>query len=181
MSLNYREILEKEKQRILKQLKADITDAVKKADLLTLKELKKEASKMYNKLIEEYYTYKTESYIRHGQSEPGTGTGENLYRANNIHIQGRTLILDTNYKLMESGYDRHGRDTVLEMVKSGQRFAGRRHDPVLWRGNFIGDYITLDNTYINEAFEEFEDRFEEMYDKIFDDKMKGLAGKYEFY
>ena len=181
MSLNYREILEKEKQRILKQLKSDITDAVKKADLLTLKELKTEASKMYNKLITDYYTYKTLCYIRHGQSEPGTGTGENLYRANNIHIQGRELILGTDYKLMESGYDRHGRDKVLEMVKSGQRFAGRKHNSVPWRGNFMGNYITLNDTYINEAFEEFEDRFGEMYDKIFDEKMSQLSGKYEFY
>jgi len=181
MSLNYREILENEKQRILKQIKSDITDAVKKADLLTIKELKDEASKMYDKLITDYYKYETEKYIRHGQSKPGTGTGENLYRANNIHIQGRELILGTNYKLMESGYDRHGRDKVLEMVKSGQRFAGRRHAPVPWSGDFAGNYITLKDTYINEAFEEFEDRFVEMYDKIFDEKMGQLAGKYEFY
>ena len=181
MSLNFREMLENEKNRILKQLKSDITDAVKKADLLTLKELEKEASDMYDKLITDYYKYKTLCYIRHGQSTPGTGTGENLYRANNIHIQGRELILGTNYKLMESGYDRHGRDKVLEMVKSGQRFAGRKHESVPWNGDFTGNYITLNDTYINDAFEEFEDRFEEMYDRIFDEKMGQLAGKYEFY
>ena len=181
MSLNYKEILEKEKQRILKQLKSDITDAVKKADLMTLQELKKEAFNMYNKLIRDYYEYPTQCYIRHGQSEPGTRTGENLYRANDIHIEGRTLVLATNYKNMETGYRRHGRDTVLEMVKSGQRYAGRRHDPVPWSGDFIGEYITLNHTYINEAFEDFEDNFADMYDRIFDDKMKGLAGKYEFY
>ena len=181
LSEKYEEYIMNKIEKVWGEVVKDVSKAADKAHISTLMELKKEASNMYNKLIRDYYEYETQCYIRHGQSEPGTGTGENLYRANNIRVQGGKLYIETDYKKMETGYRRHGRNTVLEMVKSGQRYAGRRHDPVPWFGDFLGNYITLSHTYINEAFEDFENNLDDMYNRIFLDKMTSLKGKYKYW
>lgn len=172
--------LQKEAKQMIKQAKEEITDAANKADLMTLQELKIEAEKMYDKLITDYYRYETSTYIRHGQSEPGTCAGINLYKAKNIYIKKNKLFLETNYKLLET-YKRDSRKTVFGMISSGLRPMGRKNEPIDWEGNYSGNYISLHETYINDAFEEFAYRFNGMYDRIFDEKMMSLKGRYDFW
>ena len=173
--------IERETKKMLKQAKKDITNAVNEADTLTMAEIEQEAHRMYEKLITDYYEYKTRFYIRHGQDRVGTQTGENLYKSDNIHLSHGKLFLETNYKKMSAGYRDHSRNDVLEMIKGGERYMGRHRSPERWSGDYAGTYIDITDSYINQAFNEFEYAFDSMYDEIFDKNMNKLKGKYEFW
>ena len=88
-------------------------------------ELYNESTKMYDSLIDQFYSYKTSSYIRHGQHRPGTRMGENLYRANNI---SRTWGLNPSLTIkldgsdMEEGYRFDSAINVFENISAGVRF-----------------------------------------------------------
>ena len=50
----------------------------------------KNINNMFDSFIEQYYKYKTLSYVRHFQQKPGTGTGEHLQLAKNFKIHNRS-------------------------------------------------------------------------------------------
>lgn len=166
----------KKAERVWKKREQNIKDAVNKAHIFTMQELEQEAHAMYKKLIDDYYSYKTYWYIRHEQDKPGTRTGINLYRADNIHLKKDRLFLETNYKQMSAGYRDHSRKNVLEMIKEGQRYHVGS-----WSGNFEGEYISVLEQDINGAFQEFENNFQRMYDAVFEKKILSLKGKYEYW
>jgi hypothetical protein len=172
--------IKKELNKIWKKREENIIDAVNKADVFTMKELEEEAHHMYQKLIDDYYSYKTFWYIRHGQDRPGTCTGENLYKADNIHLKKKgksfELFLETNYKKMSAGYRDHSRKTVLDMIKDGKRYHVGE-----WQGYFEGEYIDMFEVNVNEAFEEFKNKFSNMYDVIMEKKLRSLKGTYEYW
>ena len=172
----FRKSMMKKAEKIWKKRERDITKAVDQADLATLKELQKEAKNMYKQLIDDYYAYKTIKYVRHGQDRPGTCIGENLYRADFIHIKNNELFIETNYKQMKAGYRDHGREYVLNMIRDGERY-----NVGDWTGDFEGEYIAMYDTYINKAFKEFEHNFQSMYDDIFENKLKKLKGTFEYW
>ena len=51
------------------------------------KECVKLLKKTYKTIVDQYYAFETEDYIRHGESDVGTRAGNNLYLADDIHIQ----------------------------------------------------------------------------------------------
>lgn len=107
----------------------------------TAKKMRNKLIKVYDSLIDQFYKYKTEVYIRHDLEEPkvGTETGVNLYRSMQSHageppklqpspnaIFGGVLINSedmngTNYNV--------SKDIVLDNILKGIRFPGTKKMP----------------------------------------------------
>lgn len=149
-------------------------------------ELYDEVIKMYDSLIDQFYAYKTTSYIRHGETRPGTGMGINLYRANNISkTSGKNpslkVILSAND--MMGGYQHDTKGDVLEYVLSGIRFPfdGKRMDENGFRTpieNFGASNLKYRGKYfsyvgdINSIFKKFDNDFKNISSNIFYDKWR---------
>ena len=83
-----------------------------------------EFNKMYEDMIDQYYTYRTKYYYRHDAGK-GTGIGLNLYRARDMRIEYGTMLDDYFiFGLAESemeGYKHTSIEQVLENVMKGWR------------------------------------------------------------
>lgn len=126
-------------------------------------ELEKEMIDMFNKFIHDYYTFHTKRYIRHGQSSPGTETGINLYKANQISkTSGKrpTLTIDFSAENMAGGYVKDDPDTVLGQVLEGvQGLYPYWYQP--WVGSYSGKYYSTDgDMQMQAAFDDFGYKFE---------------------
>ena len=148
---NINKALNKYVDKKVKEVKKEFKKTVKSVN----KELVNEASRMYDAFIDQYYLYKTKSYIRHGETRPGTGVGINLYRANDIRvINGKSFILDINSRDME--YKNYKKDTpnfVLDNVLEGYRGVPG-YWLQEWVGTYKGKYFSYTGT-INKAFKYF--------------------------
>ena len=124
------------------------------------KDLYKETIKMYDSIIDQFYFYKTTSYIRHGETRPGTGMGINLYRANNItYKEGKSpsLTVNINSDDMEGGYENPSKEDVFEYITSGVRFPFGKVPPAnnleykgkyfSYKGSINSIFMQLDNDY----------------------------------
>lgn len=69
-------------------------------DVLAL--LSTEFREIYDQIITSYYKYSTHSYVRHGESSPGTGQGSNLYASNKIPY---SLDVNADHMRIEIGED----------------------------------------------------------------------------
>lgn len=149
---NINNVLNKYVNKKVKEVKKEF----KKVVVSVNKELAKEASRMYDSFIDQYYSYKTRSYIRHGETKPGTGVGINLYRANNIleNTQRDSFIISINSNDMESkNYKKNTAEFVLDNV-----IAGYRGVPGYWFKEWIGTYEGKYFSYtgtIDKAFKYF--------------------------
>lgn len=134
------------------------------------KELKSETSKMYDSLIDQFYSYHTTSYIRHGQTKPGTENGLSLYRANSITTGGSyknpTLIIDINSRDMNVDHQYDTDSKVLDYVMYGIRFP--YFSPMSWKegGSYKGKYFNYTGTPLH-VFQNFDADFENIVEKIF--------------
>lgn len=166
MSNVLRAIAEEYRRRQRKKVKGDII----RASIYTRDEMYDEAVKMYDTFIDQFYAYETTSYIRHGQSKPGTGSGENLYRGQRIRKYGGNLnprlSIEFSGADMQGGYARNTAGEVLESVMSGIRFPFRE---MTWSGEYRGKHFS----YAGEpqrAFDIFERNFDIIAETIFMDK-----------
>jgi len=149
MATNINKSLNKYVNKKVKEVRKEFRKTIRDVN----KELVKEASRMYDTFIDQYYSYKTKSYIRHGETRPGTGVGINLYRANDIRaINNRSFILDINSHDME-GYKKDSSEFVLNNVLEGYRgIPGYWLQE--WVGTYEGKYFSYTGT-IRKAFEYF--------------------------
>lgn len=148
-----------------------------------INKLKKEAEKMYDSFIDQFYLYRTKSYIRHGQTRPGTGNGINLYRGQHIRVETKTfqgfrinkLIIDFNGSDMESKrYKYDSADQVLDYVMSGIRFTHEFENgkwEMTWEGNYDGEYYSSLNKNMKQAFDDFMMKKSSMVNDIIGDKI----------
>lgn len=151
-----------------------------------IKILKREAEKMYDKFLDQFYLYKTRSYIRHGQSRPGTGSGINLYRGQQIKIKRKTYknfdidILDISFdgsEMESKRYQHHSADEVLGFVMDGWRFINTELDnpkstAIAWRGSFKGEYYSSGRKKMKRAFDDFISKEQDMIFDLIKDKVK---------
>lgn len=169
-------------KQVIKQAGKDIDKIINEVN----DELYDEVIRMYDSLIDQFYAYKTSSYIRHGETRPGTGMGMNLYRANNIlKKNGRNpmLIIQINANDMESGYQHNTKSEVLDYVLSGIRFPfdGTRIDkdgqrsPIADFGasnlKYRGKYFSYSGN-INSIFKKFDNDFKNISSNIFYSKWR---------
>ena len=127
----------------------------------------KEATRMYDTFMYDFYSYKTRIYIRHGQNRPGTGSGENLYRGQQIRKIGSVynplLSIEFSGKDMQGGYEYDSPYEVLQSVMSGIRFPIRE---MTWEGSYDGKYFSYSGTP-ERAFRIFEEHFDDIAYEIF--------------
>lgn len=153
------------------------------------KELYKEAVKIYESFITQFYSYPTKSYIRHGESTRGTGKGHSLYFAQNFTKEedAHQFSFDISFSAdemrkapgMEKGeYPGSSVETVLKNVLSGYRFrntfkkadGSTRKKVMTWRGSYNDDLFDIDKATIYQAFEHFENTYDDMWIKIYKEK-----------
>ena len=65
----------------------DLMDVYGKMAVPCAKNCVKLLKKTYKNIVEQYYSFETEDYIRHGESSAGTRVGHNLYLADDIHVE----------------------------------------------------------------------------------------------
>ena len=149
-------------------------DAVTAANI-AIDETHNEAIKMYDSFIDQYYSYRTKSYVRHEQLRPGTGMGINLYRGNQIvKNNGDDPYLDIEFDASDmAGYPRIGANFVLEAVMTGYR--GLPYGNwTEWSGEYKGKYFSHSGTP-QEAFDEFELQFDNIASGIFTKEIRKLG------
>lgn len=138
-------------------------------------ELYNEVIKMYDKLIDDFYSYKTTSYIRHGESKPGTGRGITLYRGQDFKkIRGIApkLILNVNPNILSSGerqYQHDPAERVFDTVMYGIRFPFGQSAST-WVGEYQGKYFSFKGTP-DSIFNNFDRWFNQIAETIFYQKL----------
>ena len=150
-------------------------------------ELYKVAIKMYDSFIDQYYAYKTRSYVRHGETKPGTCVGINLYRAQQFKIKnstytenftdraGKKTTINLTMKLntptfstnisaedMEDHNYYDPAEEVLDLVVNGIRGVPDRGWWIPWMGSYTGKYFSTGKTTMAKAFETFDNYFDDM-------------------
>jgi len=147
-------------QAVYKKYKDDIFNSFVNAYEQMVYDVYEDAFQLYAKAIDQYYRYKTTSYIRHGEGKPGTRKGTNLHEANRTHIANWSssnpyrwrVIVEWNaawmypYKKAEVT-----QDYVLSNVINGIRGIPTESAPTYWgeKGHFHGVWsasIYLHNT-----------------------------------
>lgn len=169
---------------IMKQVDKDINKAVNK----TNNALYKEACDMYKKFIDDFYSYKTSSYIRHGESWAGTQEGNSLYDA--IDIRKKTtwnnpslsvfMPGDTGYNIGKYNSYKYEYDTPYEVVNevvSGMRFPHYSFINNInssWTGRYKGKFFQYEGTMKN-AFDTFNNYFDVIARDIISKHMKKMG------
>lgn len=145
----------------VKQAKKDYWSIISKIN----NEMYYEAIQMFNSYIDYFYSYETTSYIRHGQSNPGTRNGLNLYRSFTIKKKnkGKTFSLyikysgeDMNrYDEREYEYDKNP-DNVLDYIFNGIRFP--YYNLMEWNYSYHSRYFSSSGTF-QQAIDKFDKDF----------------------
>lgn len=159
--------LQKQKEGIvndyIKTAKSDFWKVIQDVN----KELYQEARSMYYSFIDQFYKYKTTSYIRHSQPRPGTQKGVNLYfgtQIKMIHGKRPKLVVAFDASDMDGGYQYDDKETVLDLVMGGIRFTGEQ--TMYWRGSYSGKYFGYVGTP-EGAFNLFNDTFDSVAASVF--------------
>lgn len=108
-------------------------NAVDPAMVLTAEQITKDLSDTFDKCIDDFYMYETRRYYRH-ETGRGTGTGWNLYLANQFRVNYSGKIATSihfgwngndmaTYKSLSKGGN-VDREHVLDSVMNGIRFNG---------------------------------------------------------
>lgn len=140
-------------------------------------ELYKEVTKMYDKLIDDFYSYTTTSYIRHGETRPGTQQGITLYRGQDFGIvRGKNprlrIFFDPNIlKASERGYGTKNYpetpEHVFDLVMYGIRFpVGHDGHGMSWTGEYNGKYFSYKGTPY-EIMKSFDKDFKNISKELF--------------
>jgi len=159
-----------------------INKDVDKAIRYVNNEMYDEAVKMYDTFIDQFYSYKTTSYVRHWEGVPGTQEGQNLYFGKDIRkfTKHPKLVInlpsDAGYvsngggqaEPMANDYRFNTSTEVMEYVFSGVRFPDfitykKRggNSLMTWEGRYKGTYF-----YYNGTMENAFNKFNEDFDKI---------------
>ena len=175
---------EAEKNRFKKTVRKEAIQVWNEAINYTYKELYDEAWKMYDTFINQFYAYKTKSYIRHGETKPGTGMGSNLYRGQQITLKpgfNPSLSIEFSGEDMEK-YRHNSTDEVLKMVMSGIRGVPSKRWWTTWKGSYNGTYFSFSGEMIN-AFNTFENYFYDIANVIFSKKLDNInkSGRFIYF
>lgn len=160
-------IVKKYKQIVKERIRQDYYPTIN----YTNEQMYKEATRMYDTFINQFYSYPTTSYIRHGETKPGTGRGINLYRGQQIRKLGTSknpmLEISFSGSDMEGGYEYASPTEVLEGVMNGLRF----YSPnglfgIEWSGSYDGKYFSYAGS-MRDAFDQFGKDFKKISRNIF--------------
>ena len=140
MPYSFKRQAEHGQKMFLRKIESIVDDAV----TLTAEQITEDLSNTFDKCIDDFYSYETRSYYRHEVGK-GTGTGWNLYLANNFQVNYRggvatSIHFGWNGNEMLAYRPLNGKsidaDYVLDRVMEGVRFDGdgSEHYPeIKWR------------------------------------------------
>lgn len=168
-------------RRIISDRVDEVMDQCSEVLNETYDEIRDELINMYDSFIQQYYSYKTTTYIRHGTSRPGTKTGYNLYRgigAKDQYIKKRggkipSLIIQFSANDMEDDYEYDSAQTVLQQVMGGIRGVPK-YWWTTWHGSYYGKYYSYSGE-MQRAFDVFEERFDDIVESVFYPKWEKLG------
>ena len=106
-----------------------------------------EFEKLYEQIIDQYYSYVTQYYYRHDVGK-GTGNGVNLYRASNMHMVNGSGKFDDDFIFGLDNSELHTKkykttaEQVLENVMNGWRRTS--HDYTGWYSGTATEEIKTD-------------------------------------
>ena len=142
----------------------------------------KEVTDMYDTLIEQFYLYKTTSYIRNWEFVPGTMEGQALkfgkkfWKDNDNRISPRLYIEFSGAEMDRQGakHQHNTNDQVLNMVLDGARFklqlGDSLHNVMTYdtsQMHYEGKYFRFSNGTIREAFDKFDREWEDTSRDVF--------------
>lgn len=140
-------------------------------------QMRDEAERLYDKLIEKYYRYKTISYIRHWEGRPGTRQGQNLYGGKKIIMNNNHnpyLIVDPKLfgeEGVAGGYQHDEPYDVVQQVLDGIRGVHRSEPPFFWEQKWNAEYHSMLFEYqrgtMRNAFRKFNYRFDDIAEGLF--------------
>ena len=164
-------------QMIMRKAKKDFRSCAS----ITNNNMFEEITEMYDILIDQFYKYKTTSYIRHWEGVPGTMQGQALkfgkhFSKDNHGKKSPKLIIDFSGAGMEAEgveYQYHTPDQVLNYVMNGARFVLLNMtlaqtmivDPSTIV--FHGKYFSYDGGTIRGAFDKFRTEWDSISRKAF--------------
>lgn len=158
-----------------KTLKQEAVQVWNEAINYTYKELYDEAWKMYDSFIDQFYMYKTQSYVRHGEIKAGTRMGSNLYKGQQLKFKPGfmpSVTIEFSGEEMES-YQHNTPDDVLNIVMNGIRGVPSKGWWTTWKGSYNGKYFSYSGEMI-DAFNTFEKYFDDMAKYIFSQKLDSI-------
>lgn len=139
--------LEIDKKQIVREITKRFEKEYEKQLKFADKMLTHEFEKLYDQIIDQYYTYVTQYYYRHDVGK-GTGNGVNLYRASNMHmaIGGGKLDDDFIFGLDDSKLDTKRYNTTAEQVLENVMDGWRRtsHDYTGWYSGNTNEEVKTD-------------------------------------
>ena len=158
--MNLDAIIEKKTNELIDKLEKDYLEVANEVNEIGYKE----ANKIYDSFIKDYYSYETKSYIRHWEGRPGTGKGSNLYYGKNFKIhRGKNPYFELGIydSKMADDYQYDSAIDVLTQIMAGANvITGAKGEMVWfrsWRGTYKSKYFqysgTLDDalfTFLNE-------------------------------
>lgn len=154
------------------------------------KEIHKDVKDMYLTFIEQFYEYRTTSYLRHFEPRVGTGKGENLtYPAEGIRINNQAshspkLYIEFWADEMAGGYRFDTPEHVLDCVIHGIRFpyATGESGPMMANTTFSykGKYFSYTGDTIQEAFDIFDKNWDDISSDAFYSIWDEYVSKWEF-
>ena len=160
-------------KQILKRAESDFMKCARRINTDICKDVKK----MYETFIEQFYAYKTTSYIRHFEGRPGTGQGENLkYPEEGIRVDNRASHSPKLYIEFWSDemsntppYQHHTPEGVLFCVMHGIRFATQRGYVMTADTNFNydGKYFSYSGETMQRAFDIFGENWDDISSNAF--------------
>lgn len=174
--------LVKKSRAIIKQVLKDAQKDFHKCAVRANNMLHKEVTQMYDTLIDQFYLYKTSSYIRNWEFMPGTMEGQALYFGKHfwkdndyrvtpkLHIEFSGAGMDA-----EGAVHQHGtNDQVLNAVLDGARFKLQLGDSLYGvmtystsDMHYEGKFFSFKNGTIREAFDKFDRDWESISRKAF--------------
>ena len=169
MSIQLSKIAKEYKKRARKKLDSDYRKVIN----YTNTELYKEVTQMFDTFIDQFYSYPTKQYVRHGQTRAGTRNGLNLYRGQQISKKdgiNPLLIIDFSGEDMQGEnytWDAGAPGHVLDLVMHGIRFP--IGNGMSWHGMYEGKYFSYYGTTA-QAFQEFGRDFKRISSKLFYDE-----------
>lgn len=125
---------------ISKEITKEMNMAKKWIARRTAKKMRNKLIHVYDELIDQFYSYETKRYIRHGLSSAGTGNGVNLYNALGSHAGEPPALQPTPSSIdggiMLNSQDMSGenynvsKDEVLDYILSqGVRYPATNKKP----------------------------------------------------
>ena len=143
----------KAKEKMIKKQTEEVIEELKIALDKTATELCKDMSEIFDRCIDKFYKYKTESYYRH-ETGRGTCTGMNLYRANQFRLNYGT---DGHVKSVHIGWNANDMAPYRSWKDKDGNYHPVSADYVL--KNTMNGIRGLEDKYVNKGFAPYDNHW----------------------